>query len=110
MFNKFNERNWRVMDALAAASAELGKPPAQVALNWVATQPGITSTILGATKLAQLDDNLASLDFTIPPEVRARLDQATAIEEVHPYVFFQSVVQDMITGGVKIEAWAASRG
>lgn len=109
VFNKFSERNWRVMDALTSASAELGKPAAQVALNWVATQPGITSTILGATKLAQLDDNLASLDFTIPPEIRQRLDQATAIEPMHPYVFFQPLLQDMITGGVKIEAWTPAQ-
>ena len=109
VLNKFNERNWRVVDALAAASADLGKPAAQVALNWAATQPGITSSIIGATKLAQLDDNLASLNFTIPAEIRQRLDQATALEPFHPYVFFGSTMQDMISGGVKIDAWAAAK-
>jgi len=105
VMNKFNERNWRIVDALAAVSKELGKPPAQVALNWVVTQPGITSTIIGATKLNQLDDNLASLDFSIPAELRRRLDEATAIQTVHPYVFYQSTMQDMITGGVAVEPW-----
>jgi aryl-alcohol dehydrogenase-like predicted oxidoreductase len=54
IMNRFNERNWRVVDALTGVSTELGKPPAQVALNWVATQRGVTSTIIGATKLPQL--------------------------------------------------------
>ena len=105
IMNRFKERNWRVVDALAAVSAELGKPPAQVALNWVATQPGITSTIIGATKLSQLEDNLAALDFTIPGDLRRRLDEATALNPAHPYVFFQPALQDMLTGGVRIEAW-----
>ena len=105
ILNRFNERNWRVVDALVGVSTELGRPPAQVALNWVVTQPGITSTIIGATKLAQLEDNLAALDFTIPAEFRRRLDEATALEPAHPYVFFQPALQDMLTGGVKIEAW-----
>lgn len=109
VFNKFNERNWRIVDALVGVSKELGKPPAQVALNWVATQPGITSVIIGATKLAQLNDNLAALDFTIPADLRKRLDDITALEPIHPYVFFQPVIQDMLAGGVKIERWSAAR-
>ena len=109
VMNRFNQRNWRVVDALVGVSTELGKPPAQVALNWVATQAGITSTIIGATKLRQLEDNLAALDFTIPAELRRRLDEATALGPAHPYVFFQPTLQDMITGGVPIEAWMPAR-
>jgi aryl-alcohol dehydrogenase-like predicted oxidoreductase len=105
IMNRFNERNWRVVDALSGVSTELGKPSAQVALNWVTTQRGITSTVIGATKLPQLEDNLAALDFTIPTELRRRLDEATALDPVHPYVFFQPALQDMLTGGVPIEAW-----
>src|ERR1700719_2021210 len=57
-FNKFTDRNWRVLEVLVDASKQLGKSPAQVAIQWVVTQPGITSTILGASSLAQLNDNL----------------------------------------------------
>src|ERR1700720_4117667 len=76
VFNKFTEHNWKVLDALLEVAKQMKKPPAQGALNWVASQPGITSTIIGATKQAQLDDNLASLDFEIPAEQRRRLDEA----------------------------------
>ena len=107
--NRFTPRNWRVAELLVEAAKKLDKPPAQVALNWVATQPGVTSTIIGATKLAQLDDNLASLSFKIPPDVRARLDEATAIEPVHPYVFFRPAMQAMTTGGTDTRSWMPAR-
>ncbi|MGH9699392.1 MAG: aldo/keto reductase, partial [Candidatus Acidiferrales bacterium] len=78
VFNKFTERNWRILDALADVAQKMGRPIAQVALNWVGTQPGITSIIVGATKLAQLDDSFASLDFTIPSELRKSLTDSSA--------------------------------
>src|SRR5262249_24613091 len=70
IFERFTERNWRILDVLLDVSKQVGKTPAQVALNWAATQPGVSSTIVGATSVAQLDDNLAALDFTIAPELR----------------------------------------
>jgi aryl-alcohol dehydrogenase-like predicted oxidoreductase len=109
VFQKFSESNWRVLEVLLDVSKKLGKPPAQVALNWVATQPGVTSTILGVTKVAQLDDNLGAIEFTIPPELRKRLDEASAPELIHPYVFFGPAIQPMITGGVDVEPWTPAR-
>ena len=40
----------------------------------MANRPGVASVILGATKVAQLDETLASLDFTIPAELHQRLE------------------------------------
>jgi hypothetical protein len=87
----------------------LGKPPAQVALNWVVTQPGVTSTILGATKVSQLDDNFGAIEFTIPADLRKRLNESGAPELIHPYLFFGPAIQPMITGGVEVERWAPER-
>src|SRR5579871_354254 len=97
-FKKFTEQNWKILDVLLEVSREIGRPPAQIALNWVATQPGITSTILGASKLIQLNDNLSSLEFTIPAELRRRLDDVSAPASIHPYVFFEPFIQNMIHG------------
>src|SRR5581483_8912407 len=105
VLNRFKERNWQMLEVFLNVAREIGKSPAQVALNWVATQPGVTSTIIGATRVDQLNENLASLDFMIPPQLRQRLDEASAPELVHPYVFFGTTMQDMINGGVKIERW-----
>lgn len=108
-FLKFSSHNWRILDVLLDVSKQLGKKPAQVALNWAATQPGITSTIIGATKLPQLEDNLSSLEFEIPNELRAKLDAASALESAHPYIFFTGKLQEMIAGGTKIHAWQPAR-
>ncbi|HET9741921.1 MAG TPA: aldo/keto reductase [Terriglobales bacterium] len=105
VFNRFHERNWQVLDVLLDVSRQIGRPPAQVALNWVGTQPGVTSTIIGATKLPQLEDNLAALQFAIPPELRGRLNEASAIDLVHPYKFFTGAIHDNITGGALIKPW-----
>ena len=72
-------------------------------MNWVATQPGITSTIVGATKVTQLDDNLASIDFAIPTDLRKRLDEASALEPAQPYIFFGGEIQSRVAGGVSAE-------
>ena len=104
-----DERNWRIVDVLIDVARQLGKPPAQVALNWVATQPGVTSTIIGATKLVQLEDNLRATEFGIPAELRRRLDEASAIPDIHPYLFYAPAMQAMITGGASVNPWTASR-
>jgi aryl-alcohol dehydrogenase-like predicted oxidoreductase len=107
-FDRFDtDRNRAIVTELIAVAEQIDRPPAEVALNWVATQPGVTSTILGASKLEQLQSNLASLDVVIPAELRARLDKASAIDVINPYRFFEPFVQGMIRGGTEISAWKA---
>lgn len=101
-FDRFTERNWRIVSALEEVATALGKPMAQVALNWVATQPAVASVIVGATKLAQLDDNLSALSFDIPAQWRARLNEASALETPFPYWFFGDTQQTRIHGGVSV--------
>ena len=102
---KFTEQNWKILDLLLDVAKEIGRPPAQVALNWVATQPGITSTILGASKVSQLEDNLKAIEFSIPAELRARLDEVGAPATIHPYEFFEPFIQTMIHGSSPVRAW-----
>jgi aryl-alcohol dehydrogenase-like predicted oxidoreductase len=104
--DRFTEHNWRVLDAVLDVSKQLDKKPVQVALNWVTTQPGITSTIIGASNTAQLQDNLGAIEFTIPPELRKRLDDASAIELFHPYTFFEPFIQNRVKGENPLRAWA----
>lgn len=104
-FDRFKERNWQVLDTFLEVAKKIGRPPAQVALNWVTTQPGITSTIIGATKLHQLEDNLRAIEFTIPADLRKRLDEASAVEAVHPYIFFGDLIQPMVNGGTAVRPW-----
>src|SRR5215469_16303666 len=106
---KFTDRNWRILDVLLEVGKQIGRPPAQIALNWVATQPGVTSTILGASKLGQLEDNLKAIEFTIPAELRTRLDEIGAPITIHPYEFFEPFIQTMIHGSSTVKPWQPGR-
>lgn len=84
----FNERNARIVSTLEKTAAEVGRSMAQVALNWVVNRPGVAAAIVGASKLDQLEDNIASLDFELAVEQRAALDAASATEAPYPYSLF----------------------
>ena len=109
VFEKFTERNWQILDAALDVAKQLGRSPAQIALNWAATQPGITSTIIGATKMQQFEDNLAAAEFSIPAELREKLDQASALPAAHPYMFFGSYMQSMVNGGTAVRRWTPAQ-
>jgi aryl-alcohol dehydrogenase-like predicted oxidoreductase len=83
------ERRVREQAALIGAvrkvAADLGRTPAQVALNWVLYRPGVTSPIIGARHAGQLAENLGALDFSLQPDEVAALDEASAIELGYPY-------------------------
>jgi len=104
-FDKFTERNWRILDEVREVAKAIDRTPAEIALNWVSTQPGVTSTILGASRPDQLESNLRAIEFSIPAELRKRLDEVSAPESVHPYMFFEPFIQGMINGGSSVRGW-----
>jgi aryl-alcohol dehydrogenase-like predicted oxidoreductase len=99
-FDKFTPRNWRVVNELEAVAKTMSRSMAQVALNWVVNRPGVATVVLGATKLAQLHENIAALSFDIPDELKARLDAMSAPAADFPYSYFQNTQQARIAGGV----------
>ena len=82
-----NERTWTVIDALLAVAKDLDKSPAQVALNWVKDQPGVTAPIIGARNPQQLRDNLGSVDWQLSADQRATLTDVSAMDGPYPYDF-----------------------
>lgn len=84
----FTDRNVRIVAALESVADALGRSLAQVALNWLTDRPGVAAAIVGASKLEQLDDNLASLDFTLSEEHKAILNKASALDVPYPYRLF----------------------
>lgn len=105
VFEKFTDVNWRILGSLQEVAKAVGRPPAQVALNWVATQPGVTSTLIGATKIEQVEQNLAALDFAIPQDLRTRLDEASRLPRAHPYMFFEPPMVSMNFGRSPVSSW-----
>lgn len=81
------ERTWDVIDMLKAVADELGKSPAQVALNWVKDRPGVTAPIIGARKISHLQDNLGSVGWALTEEQRTRLDEVSEMPGPYPYDF-----------------------
>jgi aryl-alcohol dehydrogenase-like predicted oxidoreductase len=72
-----SERNLAIAQAVVDIAKECGRSPAQVAINWLLQQPGVTSPILGARTLAQLEDNLGAADFVLEAELMERLNIAS---------------------------------
>jgi aryl-alcohol dehydrogenase-like predicted oxidoreductase len=71
------QRTWDVIETLEAVAGAHGASLAQVALAWVADRPQVSSVILGARTLEQLQDNLGAAGLHLDPEETARLDAAS---------------------------------
>jgi aryl-alcohol dehydrogenase-like predicted oxidoreductase len=102
---KFTDRNWRILDTLRTVAAEIDRPLAQVALGWVVAQPGITSPIIGASKVQQLHDNVAALDIRFTPDQLRMLNEASAPEPTFPYPIFAPAINRGIFGGHNVQGW-----
>ena len=72
-----NDKTYALIDALGAIAKEHDSTVARVSLAWLRVQAGVSSIIIGARRIAQLEDNLKSLDITLTPEELARLDELT---------------------------------
>jgi aryl-alcohol dehydrogenase-like predicted oxidoreductase len=101
------EQRLKVANAVKSVAGEIGRAPAQVALNWLFTREGVVSLIPGARKLEQFEDNLAALEFTLDPALLQRLEDASAIDLGVPHDDIGSEqVRDLITGGTVVESTA----
>ncbi|MGC9272052.1 aldo/keto reductase [Acidiphilium sp.] len=64
----------KVVEAVAAVASERGLPRAQIALAWVLAKPGVTSPIIGATKIEHLNDAVAAVKVKLTVDEIARLE------------------------------------
>lgn len=73
----FTEKQYDIVDAVSKVAAECDSDAPTVALAWLKAQSGVTSIIIGASRLEQLDANLKALDVTLTPEQIAALNAAS---------------------------------
>ena len=92
-----NERTFTIVDVLERIGQELQVSPAAVALAWVQQRPGVTSTIIGARSVAQLEQNLTALDVRLTPEHNVALDAVSAPTLGFPHAFLKFA--SMFSGG-----------
>ena len=103
---RYSVRNWTILAALREVSEETGRTMAQVALAWALAQTGVSSLLLGATKVEQLEANLASLEVTLTAEHMTKLENVSALEPGNPYALFSEPVNRMIFAGVAVKGWS----
>jgi aryl-alcohol dehydrogenase-like predicted oxidoreductase len=82
-----SQRNHRIAETVAVIAAELAATPAQVALAWLLSRPGIVLPIVGARKETQVRENLAAVGLRLDPEHLARLETASGIDLGFPHEF-----------------------
>ncbi|WP_236873518.1 aldo/keto reductase [Burkholderia sp. PAMC 26561] len=103
--SKFVDRNWEILDVLKSVAAEHSCPLAQVALSWVMARPGVTSTIVGASKLTQLASNIAATEIVLSESQMKRLNEVSA-----PVMGFSAglttpMIRSMVFGGNTVAGW-----
>jgi aryl-alcohol dehydrogenase-like predicted oxidoreductase len=81
------DRAWEILDVAREIAHARDVSIAQVALNWVRAHDAVTSVILGARTIEQLQDNLAAAAWSLDPAERSRLDAASTIDLPYPQWF-----------------------
>jgi aryl-alcohol dehydrogenase-like predicted oxidoreductase len=83
------DRAWAAVAAMREIAAAHEVSVARVALAWVLAKPFVTSVIIGAKTMAQLDDNIAAAQLTLSAEEIAALDKVSALPREYPGWMFE---------------------
>jgi aryl-alcohol dehydrogenase-like predicted oxidoreductase len=110
--NYLSDRTYAIIDELIRIAREHATNPAAIALAWVQSRPAVASTIIGARRLAQLDQNLDALDIALTSQEIAALDALSAPTLNFPTAFlkFASMFSQGGTtvNGVPSTTWSAA--
>jgi aryl-alcohol dehydrogenase-like predicted oxidoreductase len=78
------DKGFDILDVLIDVAGKRGVSPAQVALAWVLANAAVSSVIIGARKLSQLEDNLKAIDVTLSADEMKALDEASKLTMEYP--------------------------
>src|SRR5471030_2750285 len=78
------DKGFAILDVLIPIAKGHDVSVAQIALAWILANDAVTSVIIGARKVAQLDDNLKAIDVTLTPEDLASLDEVSKLTVEYP--------------------------
>ena len=97
-----DQRTDGVVAAVKTVADEVGRSMAQVALAWLRYRSVPVIPIIGARKLSQLEDNLASYDLSLSADQLKTLDEGSRIELGFPHEFYQrDLVRGLMYGGMR---------
>lgn len=97
--SRLNDRSTAITQAVVEVAEEMGVSPGNVALRWTMQQGFSCIPIVGATKLAQLEENLKVCDIVLSPAHLAKLDAVSSIPMGFPHEFFEEAAVRMVTYG-----------
>ena len=103
--SKFSARNWDILDTLKTVAEEIELPVAQVALAWAMARPGVSSTLIGASKASQLESNVAASDINLSDEQIGRLNVASEPPPTFSSSLVTRQIRSMVFGGQNVTGW-----
>jgi aryl-alcohol dehydrogenase-like predicted oxidoreductase len=98
------ERGFQLVEKVRAIAAHYGATVPQVALAWLLSKLAVSSVLLGATQVEQLEENLAAIRLRLSTEHIDALDSATALSPVYPYWFVDKFVDASLRNALTKEA------
>ncbi len=103
--SKFVDRNWAILDVLKSVADEVARPAAQVALAWTMARAGVAATLVGASKLSQLEGNIAATDLALTAGQMRRLDEASLPAPGFTSGLASRQIRRMVFGGHDVVGW-----
>ncbi|MBU8539931.1 aldo/keto reductase [Falsiroseomonas tokyonensis] len=101
----FTERNWRIVAALREVAQGMDQPMSRVAVAWVLGTPGVTTALMGVSRVSQLHDNIAATDLRLTEDQRGALDAASAPDLPMLYgLFTPALRRQVVFGGSSVTA------
>ena len=94
------EKGYGVVDALLRIAKKRRVSAARVALAWVLANKAVTSVIIGARNLKQLDDNIAAVDLELTADDLKALDDASRLPPAYP-AWMDTLGSDRLPGEVR---------
>lgn len=79
------ERLWKIVDVLVEIANERELTPAQVALAWTLSRPGVATLVTGGLTPHQFEENIAAASVELTEEERERLNQVSRPPYIYPY-------------------------
>jgi len=94
------EKGHTVVDRLRDIAKAHNASPAQIALAWLLRKTGVASILIGANKIAQLEDNLGAMKVQLSGEQMTQLDELTAPAPLYPHWFTARVKDPVVAAGL----------
>lgn len=93
-----NDQAFKVIDVLTEIAGRLQSTPARVALAWIRSRPGVTTTIIGARTLDQLEENLSSLELELQQGDLAQLNEVSQPKLPWPHALTAAIEAGAYSG------------